>query len=257
MSAAQTMLPPPSTVLQLLEVRVLPEFGAFWLLRPWLSSVIPHGDGHPVLVLPGLLADDGSTDALRSFLNSHGYQAHGWKLGRNFGLRANLERDMLARIDELFDRYGRRRISLVGWSLGGLYARQLAKVASDRVRCMISLGSPFAGSPKSTNAWRIYEMVSGSKVGDQNVLDTLVEAPPIPTTSIFSRTDGVCAWRTCLNRDGPLAENIEVYGSHCGLGYHPAVVYAIADRLAQPEGAWKKFDRSGWRHLVFPDWQRV
>jgi hypothetical protein len=237
MSAVQTTLPPPSTVLQLLEVRVVPELGAFWLMRSWLSSVTPHGDGHPVLVLPGLLADDGSTDALRSFLNSHGYQAHGWKLGRNFGLRANLEHDMLARIDELFDRYGRRRISLVGWSLGGLYARQLAKVASDRVRCMISLGSPFAGSPKSTNAWRTYEMVSGSKVEDQNVLDTLVDAPPIPTTSIFSRTDGICAWQACLNRDGPLAENIEVYGSHCGLGHNPAVIYAIADRLAQPEGA--------------------
>ena len=231
MSAAQATLPPPSTALRLLEARAVPEFGAFWLMRPWLSSVTPLGDGHPVLVLPGLLADDGSTSALRNFLNSHGYTAHGWNQGRNFGLRANLERDMLARIDELFECYGRSRISL---------------------------GSPFAGSPKSTNAWRTYEMVSGCKVEDQNVLDTLVEAPPVPTTSIFSRTDGICAWQACLNKDGPQAENIEVYGSHCGLGHHPAVVYAIADRLAQPEGAWKKFDRNrGWRHLVFPDWQRA
>src|SRR6266481_2484049 len=224
MSAAQTTLPPPSTALQLLEVRVLPEFGAFWLVRSWLSSVTPHGDGHPVLVLPGLLADDDSTSTLRSFLNSHGYQAHGWKLGRNFGLRANLERDMLARIDELFERHGRRRISLVGWSLGGLYARQLAKVVPAKVRCLISLGSPFAGSPKSTNAWRTYEIVSGCKVEDQDVPDTLAEAPPVPTTSIFSRTDGICAWPACLNKDGPWAENIEVYASHCGLGHHPAVV---------------------------------
>jgi hypothetical protein len=115
-----------------------------------------------------------------------------------------------------------------------------------------------AGSPKSTNAWRTYEIVSGSKLEDQDLLDTLVEAPPVPTTSIFSRTDGICAWQACLNKDGPQAENIEVYGSHCGLGHHPAAVYAIADRLAQPEGAWKKFDRNrGWRHLVFPDWQRA
>jgi len=256
MSVAQATLPPPSTALRLLEARVLPEFGAFWLIRPWLSSITLRGDGHPVLVLPGLLADDGSTRVLRSFLNAHGYHAHGWKQGRNFGLRASLERDMLARMDELFERHGRRRISLVGWSLGGLYARQLAKIVPDRVRCLISLGSPFAGSPKSTNAWRTYEMVSGCKVEDQNVLDTLVEAPPVPTTSIFSRTDGICAWQACLNKDGPQAENIEVYGSHCGLGHHPAVVYAIADRLAQPEGAWQKFDRTGWRHLVFPDWQR-
>jgi triacylglycerol esterase/lipase EstA (alpha/beta hydrolase family) len=257
MSVAQAPLPPPSATLRLLEARVLPEFGAFWLMRPWLSSVTPRGDGHPVIVLPGLLADDGSTRVLRSFLNAHGYQAHGWKQGRNFGLRANLERDMLTRIDGLFERYGRRRISLVGWSLGGLYARQLAKIVPDRVRCLISLGSPFAGSPKSTNAWRTYESVSGCKVEDQDVLDALVEAPSLPTTSIFSRTDGICAWQACLNKDEPQAENIEVYGSHCGLGHHPAVVYAIADRLAQPEGAWKKFDRSGWRHIVFPDWQRA
>ena len=258
MSAAQATLPPPSTALRLLEARVLPEFGAFWLMRPWLSAVTPPGDGHPVLVLPGLLADDSSTYALRSFLDSHGYAAFGWELGRNFGMRANLERDMLARIDELFERYGQRRISLVGWSLGGLYARQLAKIAPDRVRCLISLGSPFAGSPKSTNAWRTYEIASGCKVEDQDLLDTLVEAPPVPTTSIFSRTDGICAWQACLNKDGPQVENIEVYGSHCGLGHHPAVVYAIADRLAQPEGAWKKFDRSrGWRHVVFPDWRRA
>jgi pimeloyl-ACP methyl ester carboxylesterase len=194
----------------------VPEFGAFWLMRPWLSSVTPLGDGHPVLVLPGLMADDGSTSALRNFLNSHGYTAHGWNQGRNFGLRANLERDMLARIDELFECHGRSRISLVGWSLGGLYARRLAKIVPDKVRCLISLGSPFAGSPKSTNAWRTYEIVSGCKVEDQDVLDTLVEAPPVLTTSIFSRTDGICAWQACLNKDEPQAENIEVYGSHCG-----------------------------------------
>jgi alpha/beta hydrolase fold len=257
MSAAQAVLPPPSTALWLLEARVLPEFGAFWLVRPWLSYVTSRGDGHPVLVLPGLLADDRSTDALRSFLNSRGHRAHGWKLGRNFGLRANLEHDMLARIEELFERYGQRRISLVGWSLGGLYARWIAKTVPDKVRCVISLGSPFAGSPKSTNAWRRYEIASGSRVEDQDLLEMLVEPPPVPTTSIFSRSDGICAWRVCLNKHGPQVENIEVYSSHCGLAHHPAVVYAIADRLAQPEGAWKKFDRGGWRHVVFPDWERV
>jgi len=256
MSATLASLPPPSTTLMLLEGRAVPELGAFWLMRPWLS-VAPGGDGHPVLVLPGLLADDSSTRALRGFLNSHGYEAHGWELGRNVGLRGTVERDMLARIDELFERYGRRKVSLVGWSLGGLYARQLAKSAPDKVRGMISLGSPFAGSPKSTNAWRAYEMASGSKVEEHDPFGgTLAGTPPVPTTSIFSRSDGICAWQACLNEDGPESENIEVYGSHCGLGHHPAAVYAIADRLAQPEGQWKKFDRRGWRALAFPDWQR-
>lgn len=191
MSATQATLPPPSTALQLLEARVLPEFGAFWLTRPWLSSVARRGDRHPVLVLPGLMADEWSTQALRGFLNSHDYTACGWGLGRNVGLRPNLELDMLARIDELFERHGRRRVSLVGWSLGGPYARQLAKIVPGKVRCVISLGSPFAGSPKSTHAWRAYEMATGSLPEDQDVPDTLAEAPPVPTTSVFSRSDGV------------------------------------------------------------------
>lgn len=123
---------------------------------------------------------------------------------------------------------------------------------------MISLGSPFIGSPKATNAWRVYEMASGSKVDDQDLFSAgLAEAPPLPTTSIFSRTDGICAWQNCLNEEGPEAENIEVHGSHCGLGHLPAAVYAVADRLAQAEGAWKKFDRSsGWRAVAFPDCRR-
>ena len=104
---------PPSKVLTLLESRALPELGAFWLMRPWLSTT-PRGDGHPVLVLPGLLADDSSTKPLRDFLKSHGYRAHGWKLGHNRGLRANVESDMRARFDELFARYEGRKISLVG-----------------------------------------------------------------------------------------------------------------------------------------------
>ena len=248
---------PPSKTLMMLEGRALPELGAFWLMRPWLSTT-PRGDDHPVLVLPGLLADDSSTQALRGFLNSHGYKAHGWKLGRNLGLRGTIEQDMLARIDELFERYGRRKISLVGWSLGGLYARQLAKLAPEKVRCMISLGSPFIGSPKATNAWRLYEMAAGSKVEDHDLIGIdLAGAPPVPTTSIFSRTDGICAWQNCINQEGPEVENIEVHGSHCGLGHLPAAVYAIADRLAQPEGGWKRFDRSGWRAAIYPDWKRA
>jgi hypothetical protein len=257
MSATVEALSPPSKALMILEGRALSEFGAFWLLRPWLSAA-PRGDGHPVLVLPGLLADDMSTRPLRGFLNSHGYKAHGWKQGRNLGLRGGVESDMLARIDELYERHGQRKISLIGWSLGGLYARQLAKITPYKVRSMISLGSPFAGSPKATNAWRIYEMASGTTIEDQELVNggSLADAPPVPTTSIFSRTDGICAWQTCLNVEAPKVENIEVYGSHCGLGHHPAAVYAIADRLAQPEGQWKKFDRSGWRAMIYPDWRR-
>jgi pimeloyl-ACP methyl ester carboxylesterase len=257
MTAVAQDLRPPSRTLLFLEGRALQELGAFMMLRPWLSAA-PRGDGHPVLVLPGLLASDLSTRPLRSFLKGQGYAAHGWKQGRNLGLRAGIEEGMLERVEELYERYGHRRISLVGWSLGGIYARQIAKMVPDKVRSVISLGSPFAGSPKATNAWRVYEFASGQSVeaSEHKMAGGLATPPPVPTTSVFSRTDGICAWQTCINEESEQVENIEVHGSHCGLGHHPAAVYAVADRLAQPEGQWKKFDRSGWKSLVFPDWRR-
>ncbi len=258
MSAAAEALRPPSRTLMLLEGRAIHELGAFWMMMPWLHAA-PKGDGHPVLVLPGLLAGDMSTRPLRSFLKTRGYAVHGWRQGSNLGLRRGVEDGMIDRIDELYARHGKRKISLIGWSLGGIYARQLAKLMPDKVRSMISLGSPIRGNSKATNAWRVYELASGQRVEDaheQSFGNDLAASPSMPTTSIFSRSDGVCAWQTCLNDESEQAENIEVYGSHCGLGHLPAAVYAIADRLAQPEGKWTKFDRSGWRALVYPDWKR-
>ncbi len=131
MTAAAETLRPPSRTLLFLEGRAVQELGAFMLLRPWLRRAA-RGDGHPVLVLPGLLASDLSTQPLRSFLKAQGYAVHGWKQGRNLGLRPGIEGAMLDRVDELYERYGHRKISLVGWSLGGIYARQLAKRCPER-----------------------------------------------------------------------------------------------------------------------------
>ncbi len=147
---------------------------------------------------------------------------------------------MVDLVQELNDTHG-RKISLVGWSLGGLYARQLAKMMPDRVRQVITLGSPFASGPKATNAWRVYEMASGRRADEEDARfgGSLAGAPPVPTTAIFSRTDGVCAWQGCREQSSHMAESIEVESSHCGMGHHPAAVYAVADRLAQKEGQWR------------------
>ena len=249
---AQT-LRPPSRTLMFLEGRAIHEFGAFLGALP-LLSLAPRGDGHPVLVLPGLIASDMSTRPLRSFLNSRGYAVTGWGQGRNLGLRDGLKEAMVDLLRDLNDQHG-RKVSLVGWSLGGLYARQLAKMMPDRVRSVITLGSPFASGPRSTNAWQVYEMASGRRAdhADDDFGGSLAQTPPVPTTAIYSRTDGVCAWQGCVETPSLHSENIEVESSHCGMGHHPAVVYAVADRLAQPEGAWKPFDRSGWRSLLYPD----
>ena len=253
MSAATMTLQPPSRTLMLLEARAIGELGAFIGSLP-LLSMTAKGDGHPVIVLPGLVTSDTSTGPLRSFLESRGYAVSGWGLGRNFGLRAGIQEAMVDLVKRENDLHG-RKVSLVGWSLGGLYARQLAKMMPRRVRSVITLGSPFAGSPKATNAWRVYEAVSGQRSDHEEPTfgGNMARTPPVPTTAIFSRTDGICAWQSCMEKPGKRAENIEVFGSHCGMGHHPAVVYAVADRLAQPEGKWKPFDRTGWRSVVFPD----
>ena len=253
MSATAQTLRAPSKTLMFLEGRALHELGAFVGALP-LLSLAPKGDGHPVLVLPGLVASDTSTRPLRSFLKNRGYAVSGWRQGRNLGLREGVQRGMVDLVHELSDAHG-RKISVVGWSLGGVYARQLAKMMPDRVRSVITLGSPFAGNPKATNAWRVYEMASGRRADEQDHRfgGSLAEPPPVPTTAIFSRTDGICAWQGCVEKTSAFAESIEVESSHCGMGHHPAAVYAVADRLAQPEGKWAPFDRSGWRSLVYPD----
>jgi pimeloyl-ACP methyl ester carboxylesterase len=253
MSAAAQTLRPPSRTLMFLEGRAIHEFGAFIGALP-LLSLAPTGDGHPVLVLPGLVASDTSTRPLRTFLKNRGYAASGWRQGRNLGLREGVRDAMVDLVHELGDDHG-RKVSLVGWSLGGLYARQLAKMMPERVRSVITLGSPFAGHPKATNAWRVYELASGRRADEEDSRfgGSLASPPPVPTTAIFSRTDGICAWQGCKEKSSATSESIEVESSHCGMGHHPAVVYAVADRLAQAEGQWQPFDRSGWRSLVFPD----
>lgn len=245
---------PPSRTLMFLETRAISEFGAFLGALPMLS-LAPRGDGHSVLVLPGLVASDVSTRPLRSFLRGKNYHVSGWNQGRNFGLREGVQDTMVAQLNEMYETSG-RKVSLVGWSLGGLYARQLAKMMPDKVRSVISLGSPFAASPKATNAWRVYEMVSGQSADDApdpRFGGALSDTPPVPTTAIYSRTDGICAWQGCMEKTTAQSESIEVESSHCGMAHHPAVVYAIADRLAQPEGEWKQFSRAGWRAMVYPN----
>ena len=245
---------PPSRELLLLEVRAIWELTAFFASYP-LLRLAARGDGHSVLVLPGLAASDTSTRPLRRFLADQGWASHGWLLGANHGPRPGAEAKMQERLASLFRQSG-RKVSLIGWSLGGIFAREMARRAPDQVRCVITLGSPFAGAPRASNAWQLYERASRRRVEDWPARERMKTPPPVPATAIFSRSDGIVAWQGCLEREGPTAENIEIEGSHCGLGHNPAALYAIADRLAQPEGQWKPFDRSGLRSLVYPDPRR-
>ena len=248
---------PPSAWLLALEVRALWELSA--LLPAWpLLNRAPRGDGHPVVVFPGLTAHDISTAPLRRYLHLLNHSACGWDQGFNFGPRPGVLDEAREQLVRTFESTG-RKISLLGWSLGGIYARELAKEVPQLVRGVITLGTPFAGSHKSTRAWRLYELASGRRMEQESESYNLPKAPPVPTTSIYSRTDGVVAWQGSVqspSRENPQTENIEVLASHVGLGFNPSAWWAIANRLAQPEGQWAPFmreTRGRIQGLIYPD----
>lgn len=241
----------PGLWLLMLEARAPWEAMSLMAVSPWLSQ-LPPGDGHPVLVLPGLGASDFSTKALRRFLDQQGYSAQPWEQGVNLGPRSGVLDGCRERIQSLSAQHGGAPVSLIGWSLGGIYAREMAKEMPKKVRCVITLGTPFTGHPKATNAWRFYQMVSGQHSQDDDLLAEVRKPPPVPTTSIYSKTDGIVAWPCSINPARHAhTENIEVHASHLGMGMNPLAMYAIADRLRQDPDHWKRFDTQGARRWFF------
>lgn len=246
---------PPHRLLALAEGRAVFEFAAFYATRHLLAA-LPRGDGHPVLVLPGFLASDSSTAPMRRLLKDLGYAAYGWELGRNVRVDLARVRQMEALLKSIHADTG-RKVSIVGWSLGGVFARELAKLHPELVRQVISLGSPIHDDRRHTNAGRLFEFLNGKepeplKEGHFADLDL---APPVPTTSILTRSDGIVHWRGSVqypDSGHAQTENIEVHASHCGLGVNPSVMVALADRLKQPEDAWKPFKPSLANRWMFP-----
>lgn len=243
----------PSRLLLLTEgPRALGELAAFVALQPLLAR-LPRGDGHGVLVLPGFLVSDAATRPLRSLLSRLGYHAVGWELGRNVRIDRARTTAMAERAARLCDATG-RKISIVGWSLGGILAREIARQRPDLVRQVISLGSPLSGDPAHAKVGGLFERFNRTVPFSRNngLAARLSRPPPVPSSSIYARGDGVVAWRSAIQHEGPQAENIAVCASHCGLTVNPLVMVAIADRLAQPEGEWQPFRPAGWRALLFP-----
>lgn len=231
------------------------EFVNLAVAAPFLS-LAPRGDGHPVLVMPGFGAGDSSTAVIRGYLDLLGYQSRPWELGRNLGpTMPNLARMLAAMLDRVYQDGGGQKVSLVGWSLGGVYARLLAQTMPDKVRNVITLGSPFAGRPRSTSISPLVRRLMGTPIEEipANSLRLLAGAPlqGIPGTAIFSKSDAIVPWQIATQIPSDIAENIEVYSGHIGLGFSPAVLYALADRLRYPEGEWRAFRRVGWKTGIY------
>ena len=205
-------------------------------------------------MLPGFTASDVSTAPLRRLLERRGYEVFGWGLGRNLGFNLQLEILMHRRLQSVYYRSG-RRVSLVGWSLGGVFARELAKERPEMVRQVVTLGSPFAQSARATSIWRLYERITGETIEELEQLEmvqNMRHPPSVPSTAVYSKTDGVAHWRACREPEAPSTDNIEIPGSHCGLGHNPLAAYAVLDRLALPEDGWEPFAPKGWIRNLYP-----
>ncbi len=239
------------------------ELSALLSIAPFLVNA-DRGDGHPVVVLPGFLADDNSTWILRSFLKSLGYEAHRWSLGRNLGAKNMGGYDTLVSyILDLYKSSG-QTVSLVGWSLGGIHALAVAARASHAVRHVITLGSPISPACANDDMSPIYHALRQiaktinaaphTSTPEHHTIPNMLQNIPhtLPVSTLYSCTDGVVPWRRSRIEETPHRENIEVVSSHLGLGVNPTVLFAISDRLALKEGKFAKFRRSGWRRLVYP-----
>jgi pimeloyl-ACP methyl ester carboxylesterase len=204
-----------------------------------------QGDGHPVVIFPGLASDGLAVRPLRNYCRTLGYAAFDWGQGFNTGPTGDVDGwlDELALHIKLLLKEHPQPPTLIGWSLGGIYARELAKRADLSVRQVITIGTPFNGTPQQTHAAWVYRVLSGAPAPDEAAwLLRLRHPPAVPTTSIFSRTDGIVAWEACLN--GPVpgqVEDIEVEASHLGMGWNPRVLDIVRDRLAQSPGHWNPF----------------
>ena len=240
----------PRPLLALLEPRAVLEIGTTVVLLPTLLRA-PRGDGHPVLLLPGFGTGDGALEGLRMFLASRGYHVETWGLGRNRGFDRRFSALVEQKVRFMHHRHG-RRVSLVGWSLGGVFAFYAAHVAPDCVRTAISLGSPLHNDPDhppppaARAMYRALAGPGGAATHQARLRSRAMRAPPpAPSTCLYSDTDGlVSPEQATLDGNPADHENVRVTGSHMGLPVNSQVMWIIADRLQQPEGRWRPFDVS-------------
>ena len=245
----------PNLLHTLIEGRAALELAAVPLTFPLLRG-LPRGDGHPVMVLPGITGDDNSTKVLRYYLRKQGYAVQSWGFRRNTGLAGNIEERVAERVEKLAKRSG-RKVTLIGHSLGGLFSRHVAHDVPDSVRQVITIGSPNGLDVKTGGMSSLFTKLYGpfnpeillreSKLRMTAArLERWRRSPDVPLTAIYSRTDGLAHWASCLDpEDHEFSQNVPVPASHCGIVHHPLTLWVVADRLAQAEGEWQPFKEHG------------
>ncbi len=241
----QSTIKKPSFYLYITEViRAFKDFRQLSSFRKSFKNDFP-ADGHPVLLIPGFMSSDVSTLPLRRFIKKLGYVSYGWEMERNIGRVEKLDL-LLIRIEKLHQKHG-QKVTLIGWSLGGVYARQLAKAKPELVRQVITLGSPFSGLTEPNNASWLFPLLHDGKKVEELESPWLIDIPapaPVPTTAIYTKEDGIVSWRVCMEQTvDEIHQNIQVTGSHIGLGVNATVWHIIADRLRYKKENWALFKK--------------
>ena len=207
---------------------------AAWIVpRLWrtFGSTRPRGpaDGPVEIVIPGFVASDRTTLALRKALAQAGWRVHGWDMGWNLGVRS----DTVERLRPRLDAIGHHDpVLLVGWSLGGLFARELARAVPDRVRAVVTLGSPFSGDPRQNNVWRLYEWVAKHKV-DEPPIPRITDKPSVPHLAIWSRRDGLIAPRSARGLDHERDEEAELHCHHMAFAISPKAAKDVVREISK------------------------
>lgn len=226
--------------------------------HPFLKRA-PRGDGHPVITLPGYRSDDTAMLAMRRYLARWGYAPYPWGLGANLGIgyqRIDYEKRMLEKLENVTEKHG-ERATLIGWSQGGVIAREVAKQRPDLVRQLIVLGSPLADAPEATTVFRIFKKTSSEEITNELMSMMREVASPLPDLRcicIYSNSDGIVSADIAQDLVSPNVENIRVTSSHLGMVVNPMVLFIIADRLSQPEDDWKPFNMYALDRLL--EWSR-
>lgn len=250
----------PHPLHSLLEPRALLEMATLPMSLPLLATA-PHGDGHPVLLLPGFLGDESSMFALKLFLQNRGYDVHTWGLGRNLGFQARHAHALQQKIRYMHHTTG-RKVSLVGWSLGGVFALYGTHTAPECVRSIITLGSPLTIGPEGSQSpplvKAVYRLIAHHLGPDVHLAHPRAKELrqtkhlPLPISCLYSLSDGVVPPQEATIDGNPrLHENIQVPGSHLGLVFNALVMHIVADRLAQAEGDWHPYRPEGWQARVY------
>ena len=245
----------PHLIYSLAEWRAFLEMAALPYALPALLAAAPRGDGHPVLLMPGFMANEGTLFALKMFVGQRGYGVQNWGFGRNVGFHRRHAEALEQKVRYMHHRSG-QKVSLLGWSLGGVFALYAAHQAPECVRSVITLGSPVSidphGSKSPPMVRMLYQLISHPMGPNAHAMLPRTRKlrehrkPPVPTSCLYSLGDGVVPpQEATIDGDPAMHENIRVVGSHTGLGFNPMVMAIVADRLAQPEGQWQPFRPEG------------